>query len=423
MPGRVDTGRVHIIGAGLAGLAAASRLSRAGKTVILYEAAQQAGGRCRSYDDSDLGCRLDNGNHLMVTGNLAAMAYITEIGAASTVVTQDMAVYPFIDLRTGERWTVRPTEGRFPWWIFFPHRRVAGTRLRDYLAALKMQRAGPNGTVAQCFDTNAVLYRRLWSPLAIAVLNTEPVNASAQSLWAVFAETFGKGGAALHPVLPRLGLSESLVDPALAMLAQRGGEIRYGHRLRGLGYEGDRVSRLDFGKLQVDVAAEDAVILAVTPSVAADLLPGITAPDSFRAIVNAHYRCDDLTGDLHGEPSFTGVVGGTAEWVFKKPGILSVTCSAAEALVDRPAEELAPLIWRDVAKVHGRDADKMPPWRIVKEKRATFAATPEQLRRRPGLKTAYCNLWLAGDWVETGWPATIEGAIRSGFAAATAVAG
>jgi squalene-associated FAD-dependent desaturase len=281
-----------------------------------------------------------------------------------------------------------------------------------------MQRAGPDVTVAQCFDPNSLLYRRLWSPLAIAVLNTEPVNASAQSLWTVFAQTFGQGGAALHPVLPRLGLSESLVDPALTMLAQRGGEIRYGHRLRGLNYDGERVSHLDFGKLQVDVAPEDAVILAVTPSVAADLLPGLTAPDSFRAIVNAHYRCDDLTG----EPSFIGVIGGTAEWVFKKPGVLSVTCSAAEALVDRPAEELAALIWRDVAKVHTRDAAQLPPWRIVKEKRATFAATPAQLRRRPGMATAYRNLWLAGDWVETGWPATIEGAIRSGFTAASELA-
>ena len=410
-------GRIHVIGAGLAGLAAAMRLSRAGHQVTLYEAAQQAGGRCRSYHDSELDCRLDNGNHLIVTGNLAAMAYLAEIDAASTVITQDMAVFPFVDVGTGERWSVRPTDGRFPWWIFLKHRRVGGSKATDYLSALKMQRAGPTTTIADCFDRNSLLYRRLWAPLTVAVLNTEPENASAQLLWSIFEQTFGRGGAALHPVMPKIGLSESLIDPALAMLARRGGEILYGHRLREIIWTGNRASRLDFGKLAIDLAPEDQVVLAVTAPVASDLIPGLSAPDSFRAIVNAHFRCDDVTGD----PGFIGVIGGTAEWIFRKPQILSVTCSAAEALVDRPAEELAQLIWRDIARACDRDPTHLPQWRVVKEKRATFAATPAQLAKRPACRSGYDNLWLAGDWVETGWPATIEGAIRSGFTAADAM--
>jgi len=412
-----DLGDIHIIGAGIAGLAAAMRLSRAGRRVTIYEAAQQAGGRCRSYHDAELDCRLDNGNHLIVTGNLAAMAYLAEIDAASTVVTQDMAVFPFIDVGTGERWTVRPTDGRFPWWIFLKNRRVGGSKVSDYLSALKLQRAGREATITDCFDTTSLLYRRLWAPLTVAVLNTEPENASAALLWSIFEQTFGRGGAALHPVLPKLGLSESLVDPALRMLAKRDGEIRYGHRLRALAHDGGRVTRLDFGKAQIDLGPRDQIVLAVTAPVAVDLLPGLTAPDSFRAIVNAHFRCDDVDG----EPGFIGVIGGTAEWIFKKPGILSVTCSAAEALVDLPAEELAALIWRDVARAFDRDPSRLPPWRVVKEKRATFAATPAQLAKRPGCRSQYGNLWLAGDWTDTGWPATIEGAIRSGFTAADAM--
>jgi hypothetical protein len=117
-------------------------------------------------------------------------------------------------------------------------------------------------------------------------------------------------------------------------------------------------------------------------------------------------------------PLFAGIVGGTAEWVFRKPGVIAVTVSAADRLVDRPAEELCALLWRDVAAAFGLAAAPVPPARIVKERRATFRATPAQLRRRPPATTRWSNLALAGDYVDTGLPATIEGAIRSGDAAA-----
>ena len=117
-------------------------------------------------------------------------------------------------------------------------------------------------------------------------------------------------------------------------------------------------------------------------------------------------------------PLFVGLIGGTAEWVFRKREVLSVTVSAADRLVDEPAEELAPRLWRDVERAYDLPAQAMPPAQIVKERRATFAATPAMLARRPKQATRWPNLVLAGDWTDTGLPATIEGAIRSGFAAA-----
>ncbi|HEY3145342.1 MAG TPA: FAD-dependent oxidoreductase, partial [Dongiaceae bacterium] len=165
---------------------------------------------------------------------------------------------------------------------------------------------------------------------------------------------------------------------------------------------------------------DEPVVLAVNAPVASDLLPELVAPTEFRGIVNAHYRIEPANAAPH---SFLGVIGGTAEWVFVKPGHVSVTISAAEHLIDRAAEDLAQAIWRDVVKALELGGTPMPQWRIVKEKRATFAATPAQLRRRPGPVTAHHNLFLAGDWTDTGWPSTIEGAIRSGFAAAQAIAG
>nr|WP_298687184.1 hydroxysqualene dehydroxylase HpnE [uncultured Dongia sp.] len=409
--------RVHVVGAGLAGLAAATRLLRAGWQVTLYEAAQQAGGRCRSYEDTELGCRIDNGNHLVVSGNLAAMAYISEIGAQATFTNQDKAIFPFVDLATSERWEVRPTEGQIPWWLLVPSRRVKGTSLLDYLDAERLARASENAVVTDILDTSKVAYRRLWAPLCVAALNTEPERASAKLLGRLFRDTFGQGGASLHPLIPHQGLSESLVDPALKQLQEKGAEILFGHRLRAITSADDRVTELDFGKTQIAVGPDDAVVLAVTAPVAADLIPNLSAPDAFRGIVNAHFKMDIPSPAHH----FLGVVGGIAEWVFVKPGIVSTTTSAAEPYIDLPAEELARRLWADVAKALDLGDVAMPASRVVKEKRATFAATPDQLRRRPGAKTSWRNLVLAGDWTDTGWPATIEGAIQSGFTAAAVI--
>ena len=108
-----------------------------------------------------------------------------------------------------------------------------------------------------------------------------------------------------------------------------------------------------------------------------------------------------------------GLLGATAEWVFAFPERISVTVSGADSIVDRDREDLARTLWRDVAAAH-RLAPELPPWQIVKEKRATFRATPEQAARRAGTRTPLRNVFLAGDWTATGLPATIEGAVRSG---------
>jgi hypothetical protein len=156
------------------------------------------------------------------------------------------------------------------------------------------------------------------------------------------------------------------------------------------------------------------VILAVPGAGAARLVPDLVVPDDYAPIVNAHFRCSAPPE----APAFIGLIGGTAEWVFRKREVVSVTVSAADRLVDQPADELRDSLWRDVALAFGLPAEPTPPARIVKERRATFRATPEQQARRPGPATRWNNLHLAGDYVDTGLPGTIEGAIRSGIAAA-----
>ncbi len=136
---------VHVVGAGLAGLAAALDLAEAGVAVTVHEAGPAAGGRCRSYMDRELGVRLDNGNHLLLSGNAATWRFLDRVGARGTMGGPGRPLFPFVDVSTGERWTVRPNAGRLPWWVLSPRRRVPGTRARDYLDAAAAAPGGGGG--------------------------------------------------------------------------------------------------------------------------------------------------------------------------------------------------------------------------------------------------------------------------------------
>ncbi len=404
---------VHVIGAGLAGLSAAVRLTEVGERVVLHEAAKHGGGRCRSYFDSTLGLEIDNGNHLLLSGNLSALSYVELTGGSGALTAADEAAFDFVDLRTGERWQLNPNQGRLPWWIFVPSRRVPGTRALDYLAPARLLAAGPLSTISDLMRCSGPLYDRLWKPVLVSALNTNVPDASARLAGAIIRETLGAGGEACRPVLATGGLSAAFVDPAIAYLTRQGAEIRFGERLRAIDLSGGRVQRLSFAGSDVTLEEPDRVVLALPPWVAADLLPGIEAPDAYCGILNVHYRIAPPPG----QPLVLGTVGGLSEWLFAYPDRVSVTISAGDRLFDNEREELATAIWREVAQVTGLPPE-LPRWQIVKEKRATFAATPAQDARRPDAITAYPNLVLAGDWTRTGLPATIEGAIRSGENAA-----
>jgi hydroxysqualene dehydroxylase len=406
--------RVHIIGAGLAGLSAAVELCDSAE-VVLYEAAPQAGGRCRSYFDSTLNMTIDNGNHLLLSGNDSALAYARKIGGDKKLAGPEEAAFDFCDLERRHRWRLRPNAGRFPWWILTPDRRVPGTAGLDYLALVKLLFARRHQTLRP-FLGSGELARKLWDPLFVSALNTDPAEASAFLAGALVRETFARGGDACRPLVAVEGLSAAFVDPALAFLRARGANIRFGAKLRAIAFAGERASALDFGDETVALGAEDKVILAVPPQIAITLAPGVKAPLECRSIVNAHFAFP-APKTL---PLLTGVIGGASEWLFGFSNRLSVTISAAERFLSTPREELARNIWDEVQAVAGISSP-LPAWQIIKEKRATFAATPEQDALRPGAETQWRNLLLAGDWTQTGLPATIEGAVRSGFRAAILV--
>lgn len=405
---------VHIIGAGISGLSAAVRLTNAGCRVHVHEATQQPGGRCRSYFDAATGLTIDNGNHLLLSANRHALAYARAIGSESGLVGPKRAQFPFVDLSTGQRWQLDLGASRLPLWVFDEARRVPDTALRDYLALMPLIWARQGKRVDETIRCEGTLYRKLVQPLLLAALNLDPPDGSAGLAGAIVRETLLAGGQACKPLIAREGLSAVLIEPAIKLLHARGASIRLSHELHEFAISEDRVSVLKFGSDDtVALSPGDTVVLAVPPRAAASLLPGLTVPTRFRAIVNAHFRVDPPR-DL---PPILGVVGGLVEWLFAFPQRLSVTISNGDRLVDMPREELALAIWRDICSAAGV-AGELPPWQIVRERRATFEATPAQNALRPPTVSAFKNLFLAGDWTATGLPATIEGSVRSGDRAA-----
>jgi squalene-associated FAD-dependent desaturase len=409
--------RVYVVGAGLAGLAAATRLAERGYEVSLIEASAQAGGRCRSYHDPVLEMTLDNGNHLLLSGNRDAFGYLKRIGAEAQMTGPDEARLDFFDLTERARWTIRPNAGALPWWLLSSGRRVPGTRIADYLALARLA-AGGAGRVSDTIACAGPLWERLIEPFLLAALNTAARDGSATLAGSVIRQSLARGGRAYRPRIATPNLAAALIDPALAFLADRGATVTLQTPVKALEMDGDRVSGLIGAEGRMEVGPADAVILAAPPWIAQDLVPGLTAPNAFNAIVNGHFRF----APPKGAAPIVGVIGGTAQWVFAFEDRLSVTVSAADDLADHDREGLARALWHDVASVHALPS-ALPPWRIVKERRATFAATPEQNARRPGARTRWRNLALAGDWTATGLPATIEGAVRSGETAARIVAG
>ena len=387
---------LHIVGAGLAGLSAALIAAEKGLTVKLHEAAGHAGGRARSWVEPGLERMIDNGTHMVVGANHAVFDFLRRAGNPDGLVAGPESL-PLRDLDTGEIWSAGGL-----------------STVLSVLGALPtLGLCGPDATVEQCLGRSR-LYRRFWDPLSVAVMNTASDQASAEVMRRVAMRTVWRSRAASRPYLIHAGLTQTFVRPALERLAALGVSVKFAHPLRSLAREGARVSQLHFDDTAIDLTPGDSVILATPWTVARGLLPEI--PDlPASPIVNAHFRLDEPPSLLP-DGAFLGVLGGTAQWLFRRNDVVSVTVSAAGPVVDQSAEALADTLWRDVSRA--LDLKTKPnATRIIKEKRATLFHTPAVERSRPPSK-AGDNLFLAGDWTATGLPCTLEGAIVSGRTAA-----
>ena len=392
--------RAFVIGAGLAGLSAALRLIDRGIETTVLEASPHLGGRCRSYQDPALDLLLDNGTHALTVANPVALALLDRLGLRARWQPSVHGLVELADLAEGRMVELRPGLAAF------------GLRLRHILGLL-----GRDRPVAALFDKASPIYRELVEPLTVAALNTPAEEASTRLLRRILREAW-RGPKALVPLVAERGLGPDLVEPLGDEIRRCGGTIETGARVQALNRTETAVSALDLGGRSIALDREDIVILAVPPA-EAERLTGLSFGFAHSPIVNAHFVLDRALAPV---PRMVGVIGAAAQWILLRGRVASVTVSAADALVVRPARELAERLWPEVRSALGlfglAAPEAQPSYRIVKERRATIRQTPGL--RRPGPETPWRNLRLAGDWTDTGLPATIEGALRSGRTAADA---
>ena len=355
---------VYVIGAGIAGLSAAYTLTKAGVPVAVYEASARAGGRCHSFFDKKINALIDNGTHLMLGANTALLKMLADCPTETPLKS------------VGNTFTFYPKDGT-PFQI----------------------------STAKPFSALKHL-KTVYSLLCVSVMNTPVSVVDTMMFLKTALKCFGRKRGRIYLAYP--SLEDSVITPVADFLRNNNVPMLFGKCLHKI--EKDGFSFTD--GTGIPLTDKDAVILAVSPSDAARLLKSF-APPPCQPIANIHFKTDVSLPD--GLPVI-GLVGYTGHWVFAKNGVLSVTISAAEELLKKlSTDDLAALVWKELQSVLKTDSP-LPPYRVIVERRATLLQTKAVDQKRPEIGSD--AIILAGDYTKTGFPCTIEGAVRSGIKAA-----
>jgi squalene-associated FAD-dependent desaturase len=414
--------KIAIIGAGYAGLAAAVELTSAGRQVEVFEASRVLGGRARVAQID--GLTVDNGQHILVGAYTETLRLMRAIGADPKQLLKRTPLrfeFPGEFLMSAPRLPA-------PLHTAFALLLARGLDWREKRAAIHLMqglkagqfRIEPDCTVTEWLDRNETPPRQrrlLWEPLCIAALNTAADRASAQVLANVLRDSLGGRRSASDMLLPRVDLTALFPEPAAEFITEHGGGVHTGHRVSSL-------RRAGGAWLVDDNGPFGQIVLAVAPYHLGNLVPELAhqvAHFDWEPIVTSYFSYPDW---VRLPQPMLGVDAGLAQWLFDRgtlcgqDGLIAAVISARGRHLDLPTAELERGIHKEIARL----VSELPaPLSVqtITEKRATFACIPNL--QRPPARTHLPGLWLAGDYVAGAYPATLEGAVRSGVAAARAI--
>ena len=415
--------QVAVIGGGYAGFAAAVTLARGGARVSLFEASRILGGRARVVDKFEQ--PVDNGQHILLGAYGETLRMLRLVGVKPGVLETRrlVLVYPGLcELRAA----ALPA----PFHLAVGLLRAKGLGWADKRAMARLMgwlkgqsfRIEPDRPVARLLDETGqteTLTRLIWEPLCVAALNTPVNEASTQVFATVLRDSLAASASASDLLIPRVDLSELFPVPASRWLAMRGHQVRTAEPIKAIAPEGDAY-RLEGDPWQT---LYDHVVIATAPYHVAALvnsLPGMApvvdciAALDYEPIVTTWLAFD---GPVNFPEPMIGMHGGYGQWAFDRTalggpqGLVGVVMSARGTHQEIPRETLETALVEELQRALG----PLPPlkWaRTITEKRATFACTPGL--NRPSAITPLSGLWLAGDYVASPYPATLEAAVRSG---------
>ncbi len=428
--------RVVVIGGGFAGLSAAVRLSGKNLSVTLLERRNQLGGRAYSFTERQTGDTVDNGQHLLMKCNRHTLEFLKQVGSSDRVQFQDRFAIEFCHRDRGRTRLSFPHLPS-PLHLLLGLLRFKSIALSDiprlagvarHLDPLKVNRLSVEAWLERCRQTDR-LRRSFWYPLSISALNQSPADAPANHLIRIFQEAFLKDRDGARLGYATAGLSK-LYSGASRLIESRGGEVHLRRRVMRISRAGGRISiQLDSGE-RLDA---DACICSVPPSALFRLVPASLF--SLRRDLTSFRPSPILSVNLWFEhpimeSDFVGLLGGRMHWVFNKSnlyrgrdrasnGHVAVVSSAADGLIDASDDDLVRISLEEI-RTHLRvdPSNRLIHRLIVRERQATYALPPGA--PRPGPRTEWPGLFLAGDWTDTGLPSTIESAVLSGRTAADA---
>jgi hydroxysqualene dehydroxylase len=435
---------VIVVGGGLSGLSAAVDLASRGLSVCVLERNQHLGGRAYSFIDDKTGEEIDNGQHLMMGCYHETRWLLRTIGSDHLATLQPNLHIDFRDPDAGPASLHCPS-------LPGPFHLLAGLlglKTLSLLDRLKLLRVGleihkhPETiepsigglTVHQWLDSlgqSEANKKRLWNIIAVGSLNGDPKEVSALLFYRVLRAAFLGNRENSSFLIPKVGLSLLFDEPSLRYVQSKAGQVLQSCAAEALIYEGSRVKAV---RCSDGVTREArAFVTAIPWYAAANLLPvnesAVSAIDRMTpsAILSIHLWFDRPVMD----EDFVALLNSRVQWVFNRSKIqavsgsagqaLAITVSDANKLVDSENRDLVALAIEDLRRVFPRvDTARVVHSMVLKEKRATFSQRPEVEPFRPSCTTSLENLFLAGDWTNTGYPATIEGAVMSGRKAAEA---